>query len=132
MADLNIFMEGSRHLPSTLHSSLAGESWPWDQLSIKRLLVVKVFPMSLLILPDLIHSRGISSLGHTLDLHISKNCLLSITLNQSKAYLQDLSKDVDFQVTAETLALAPQGYRPLTHLPRPINWFCNSPKNPQT
>ena len=114
------------------HSSLAGESWPWDQLSIKMLLVIKVIPMSLLILPDLIHSGGISSLGHTLDLHISKNHLLSVTLNQSKSYLQDLSKDVDFQVTVESLALAPQGYRPLTHSPQPITGFYNSPKNPQT
>ena len=79
---------------------------------------------------DLIHSGGISSLGHTLDLHISKNHLLSSTLKQSKSYLRDLSKDVDFQVTAEALALAPQGYRPLTHSPRPKNWFWNSPKNP--
>lgn len=59
---------------------------------------------------DLIHSEGISSRGHTLDLHISKNHLLSSTS-------KDLSKDVDFHVTAEALALAPQGYRPLTHSP---------------
>ncbi|KAJ8777224.1 hypothetical protein J1605_014607 [Eschrichtius robustus] len=47
-------------------------------------------------LPDMAHLEGTSSLGHTLDLHISNSHLVSLTLNQYKAYLQDLVKDMDF------------------------------------
>ncbi|KAB0392840.1 hypothetical protein E2I00_008265, partial [Balaenoptera physalus] len=59
VADLIIFREGSRH---HLHPS-----WSQDQLSVKRLLVVKVVPMCLNTLPDMAHLEGTSSLGHTLD-----------------------------------------------------------------
>ena len=58
--------------------------------------MVKVVPMCLNTLPDMAHLEGTSSLGHTLDLHISNSHLLSLTLNQYKAYLQDLVKDMDF------------------------------------
>ncbi|XP_004381699.1 interferon regulatory factor 3 [Trichechus manatus latirostris] len=96
VADLIAFIEGSKRSPRYTLWFCIGESWPRDQPWTKKLVMVKVVPTCLRALLDMARVGGASSLETTMDLHISNSHPLSLTSDQYKAYLQDLTEDMDF------------------------------------
>ncbi|KAG8521447.1 Interferon regulatory factor 3 [Galemys pyrenaicus] len=96
VAELIAFIEGSGRSPRYTLWFCVGESWPQDQPWTKRLVMVKVVPTCLKILLDLARSGGASSLGNSVDLHISNGHPFSFSSDQYKACLQDLLEDMEF------------------------------------
>ncbi|KAF6288223.1 interferon regulatory factor 3 [Rhinolophus ferrumequinum] len=94
--DMIAFIEGSGRSPRYTLWFCMGESWPQDQPWTKKLVMVKVIPTCLRALLEMARSGGASSLGNTVDLHISNSQPLTLTSDQYKAYLQDLVEDMDF------------------------------------
>lgn len=97
LADLIVFTEGSGHSPSYTLCFLVGESWPQDQLWIKRLVILKAVPTRLraLLDTDLLHRpiRGCLLTGeHCPPAHFQQPPTLP-SLHQYKAYLQNLVEE---------------------------------------
>ncbi|KAF3821656.1 hypothetical protein GH733_009698, partial [Mirounga leonina] len=82
--DLIVFTEGSGHSPSYTLCFLVGESWPQDQLWIKRLVILKAVPTRLRALLDTALIGDASLLESTVHLHISNSHPLSLPFTSTR------------------------------------------------